>query len=97
MFYQDTFDYSIEAINSKKDSFYLIQAGMVQASIVKLPESFEQRDRWVNFVEVDSLTSILSKAIKNGAKVIYQPTGNSLAIITDPNGALLGLTQQESE
>lgn len=97
LFYQDTFDYSIEPINSKKDSFYLIQAGMVQASIVKLPESFEQRDRWVNFVEVDSLTSILSKAIKNGAKVIYQPTGNSLAIITDPNGALLGLTQQESE
>ncbi|TWX70715.1 VOC family protein [Colwellia demingiae] len=97
LFYQDTFGYTLEPINTEKESFFLIQAEMVQASIVKLPESFEQRDRWVNFIEVNNLSTILSKATTNGATVIYQPTGRGLAIISDPNGALLGLTQQESE
>lgn len=97
LFYQDTFGYSLEPINAKKDSFFLIQAEMIQASIVKLPETFEQRDRWVNFIEVNKLNTILSKATANGATVIYQPKNRGLAIIADPNGALLGLTQQESE
>ena len=97
LFYQDTFGYSLEPINAKKDSFFLIQAEMIQASIVKLPETFEQRDRWVNFIEVNKLNTVLSKATANGATVIYQPKNRDLAIIADPNGALLGLTQQESE
>lgn len=97
MFYQDTFGYSLEATNTDNDSFFLIQAEMIQASIVKLPESFEQRDRWVNFIEVNNLSTTLTKAKNNGATVIYHPIDRGLAIIADPNGALLGLTQQESE
>lgn len=97
LFYQNAFDYTIEPIDGNKDSFFLIQADMVQASIVKLPESFEQRDRWVNFIEVNNLSTLLLKAAANGATVIYQPVDRGLAIISDPNGALLGLTQQESE
>jgi len=97
MFYQDTFGYTLEPINTKNNSFFLIQAETVQASIVKLPESFEQRDRWVNFIEVDNINTTLSKATTNGATIIYQPENRGLAIIADPNGALLGLTQQESE
>lgn len=97
LFYQDTFGYTLEPINSQKDNFFLIQAEMVQASIVRLPESFEQRDRWVNFIEVENINTILSKAATNGATIIYQPENGGLAIIADPNGALLGLTQQESE
>ncbi|PKG85222.1 VOC family protein [Colwellia sp. 75C3] len=97
LFYQDTFDYKIEPINAKEDSFFLIQADMVQASIVKLPESFEQRDRWVNFIEVNNVATTLSKATFNGATIIYQQEDKGVAIISDPNGAFLGLTQQESE
>ena len=97
LFYQNAFDYTIESINEKDDNFFLIQANRVQASIVKLPESFEQRDRWVNFVEVNNLKTTVAKATANGATVIYQPADKGLAIISDPNGALLGLTQQESE
>ena len=97
LFYQKTFDYTLEPVNTKSDNFFLIQAEMVQASIVKLPLSFEQRDRWVNFIEVDNIKTMLSKATTNGATVIYQPENSGLAIIADPNGALLGLTQQESE
>jgi predicted enzyme related to lactoylglutathione lyase len=97
LFYQDAFDYTIESVNEKDDNFFLIQADMVQASIVKLPESFEQRDRWVNFIAVSNLNTTIAKATANGATVIYQPADKGLAIISDPNGALLGLTQQESE
>jgi predicted enzyme related to lactoylglutathione lyase len=97
LFYQDAFDYTIEPINTKKDNFFLIQSESVQASIVNLPESFEQRDRWVNFIEVNNITAVLSKATANGAKIIYHPKDKDLAIISDPNGAFLGLTQHESE
>jgi len=97
-FYQHSFDYNVEDIGESKQHYYLAQQGEFRASIVDLPDSFEQRDRWVNFIEVDNLTSTLDKAIENGAEVIYKPDeSNQLAIISDPSGALLGLTEQESE
>ena len=96
-FYQSTFDYNIEEVAQSQGNYYLSQDGEVNASIVNLPASFEQRDRWVNFVEVNSLADTVSKAVKNGAEIIYQPKDRHLAIIADPNGALLGLTEQESE
>lgn len=69
----------------------------VNNTCLAVRRAFEQRDRWVNFIEVNKLNTILSKATANGATVIYQPKNRGLAIIADPNGALLGLTQQESE
>jgi predicted enzyme related to lactoylglutathione lyase len=96
-FYQNTFNYNVEEIADNKSSYYLSQQDQVMASIVSLPESFEQRDRWVNFIEVDNLVDTLAKATKNGATVIYQPKDDTIAIISDPNGALLGLNEQETE
>lgn len=96
-FYQHTFNYTVEEVEQSKSNYYLSQQNEIMASIVKLPKSFEQRDRWVNFVEVSNLENTLAKAKINGANVIYQPQDGSLAIISDPNGALLGLTEQESE
>jgi len=96
-FYHKTFDYTVEEVTEKPGSYYLSQQGKINASIVKLPTTFEQRDRWISFVEVNNLTETLTNAIKNGAKIIHQPKDGHLAIIADPNGALLGLTEQESE
>jgi len=96
-FYQNTFSYTVEEVAQSQNSYYLSQQDEVRASIVQLPASFEQRDRWVNFVEVEHLENILAKAKKNGAEIIYQPKSEQLAIIADPNGALLGLTEQEAE
>ncbi len=96
-FYQQTFNYTVEKVSENQDSYYLSKQNEVRATIVKLPDSFEQRDRWVNFIEVKDLSSTLVKASKNGAKIIYQPETSQLAIIADPNGALIGLTEQESE
>jgi predicted enzyme related to lactoylglutathione lyase len=96
-FYQQTFNYTVEKVAQSQDSYYLSKQDEVKATIVKLPSSFEQRDRWVNFVDVQNLTPILAKATKNGAIIIHQSEDNQLAIIADPNGALLGLIEQESE
>lgn len=96
-FYQKVFNFTIDEVEHNPSSYYLSQQGEVRASIVKLPASFEQRDRWVHFLEVENLSEIIAKAIQNGAQIIYQPEGLYLAIIADPNGALLGLTEKESE
>jgi len=96
-FYHKAFGYTVEEVAQNPSSYYLSQQGEVNASIVKLPTTFEQRDRWVNFVEVNNLSDTLIQAKKNGAEIIHQPKGSNLAIIADPNGALLGLTEQESE
>jgi len=96
-FYQNSFNYRIEKVTPQQNSLYLIQQDEIRASIVNLPASFEQRDRWVNFVVVTNLTITLATAQKNGAEIIHQPQGDTFAIIADPNGALLGLTEQESE
>ncbi|WP_440873770.1 VOC family protein [Thalassotalea sp. PLHSN55] len=96
-FYQASLNYTAEKVDQTQDSYYLSQQDEVMASIVKLPLSFEQRNRWVNFLEINNLTNTLALAVKNGAEIVYQPQGRGLAIIADPSGALLGLTQQESE
>ncbi len=96
-FYQNSFNYRIEKVTPQQTSLYLIQQDEIMASIVKLPTSFEQRDRWVNFVTVKNLTKTLTTATQSGAEIIHQPKDETFAIIADPNGALLGLTEQESE
>ncbi|MCW8831691.1 MAG: VOC family protein [Colwellia sp.] len=97
-FYQHSFDLDAERLESNENAYYLSQQGEVSASIVSLPQSFEQRDRWINFLEVNNLTTLLKRVQENGGKVVYHSTANeNLAIISDPNGALLGLTEQEAE
>lgn len=97
-FYRQSFNFEVDDIDNNKNSYYLSQQGEVRASIVKLPASFEQRDRWVNFMKVDDLSTLLKKVHENGGDVIYETTeGDPLAIISDPNGALLGLTERERE
>lgn len=95
-FYQH-FGYTTEKVENNQGSFYLIKQQTLRASIVALPKSVEQRDKWINFVTVNNLADVLSKATKNGATIVYQPVAGQLAIITDPNGAILGLAEQESE
>lgn len=96
-FYQEVFGYSAEVIDESKATYFLLQQEQYLASIVNLPESFEQRNRWVNFLSVDDLKATISKAKSNGAEVIFEPSSNtSLAIIADPDGAFIGLIQMET-
>ncbi|MCQ8878478.1 VOC family protein [Pseudoalteromonas shioyasakiensis] len=94
-FYQH-FGYSTEQIAANSQSYYLIKEQELRASIVKLPASAEQRDKWINFVEVANLAAVLQQAIANGATLLHQGEDAQLAIIADPNGAILGLAEQEA-
>lgn len=95
-FYKN-FGYSSEKVANNQGSLYLIKQQELRASIVQLPASVEQRDKWVNFVTVSDLTDVLTKATSNGAIIIHQPKGQNLAIIADPNGAVLGVIEQEEK
>jgi predicted enzyme related to lactoylglutathione lyase len=95
-FYQKVLNYSTEVIDESTATYFLLQQNLYVASIVNLPKSFEQRNRWVNFLAVEDFTETLSRAKENGAKVIYEPNSiNPLAIISDPDGAFIGLIQAE--
>lgn len=96
-FYQASFDYQVDDVEEVSNSYYLTMQEQVHASVVKLPASFEQRDRWVNFIEVDNLAATLAEVSEQNGKVIYHPQGNKVAIIADPQGALLGLTELEAQ
>lgn len=98
-FYQHVLTYSVEseAITENIVTYVLKHKEHRRAGIVPLPASLPQRDHWVNFIEVAAVADTLALAIENGAKVIYAPNAyNHVAIIADPNGALLGLIEQGS-
>jgi len=92
-FYAEAFDYQVEDIEGRKHAYYLSKDDSVYASVIKMPEKFPQRDRWVNFFELVDVEKHLAKAIENGAKVIYSSPEQQLAIIADPSGAFIGLTE----
>ncbi|MCJ8319017.1 MAG: VOC family protein [Colwellia sp.] len=92
-FYAEAFDYQIEDIKGRDKAYYLSKNDNVYASVIKMPEKFPQRDRWVNFFEIVDVEKHLAKAIENGAKVIYSSPEQQLAIIADPSGAFIGLTE----
>ena len=93
-FYAKAFNYTIEDISGRENAYYLSTQSQVQASVIKMPSDFPQRDRWVNFFEVVGVEGHVAKAVKNGAQVIYASTEQQVAIIADPNGAFIGLTEQ---
>ena len=92
-FYQKAFNFEVDNVAENKNAFYLSKQQIVRASIVQLPASFGDRDRWVNFIDVSQLDELLKRAISNGAEIIKMPKANDhTAIIADPQGAILGLT-----
>ncbi len=101
-FYTDVFAYETKAITeTSNDNDYLLRSqNTARASIAPLPASLPQRDRWVGFINVDNLKITLAKSTELGARVIYPPReqmlNGRLAIIADPNGALLGLIESDT-
>ncbi len=102
-FYCNVFSYEInkntvtDNTSAKNTTTYMLsQKGTLRAGVVPLPAALPQRDHWVNFIEVENVDVSVSQALANGGKVIYAPKEvNQVAIIADPNGALLGLLTAE--
>ncbi|RLA04310.1 MAG: VOC family protein [Gammaproteobacteria bacterium] len=93
-FYYSVFDYKInKGEPPRMKSIYILYShDTAQAGIAKLPSNYEQRDHWINFIEVDNVKDTITKATENGAKLISDlKEDQRLAVIVDPNGAFLGL------
>jgi len=79
----------------------LISDGYARAGLAQLPAGSDASPTWLGFVRVENLPDTLAIAIRLGGSVMHQADDASMAIITDPNGALIGLLQwqypQETE
>ncbi len=95
-FYTKVFGYEEQtANNDSSKAMLMIHSGVARAAVAPLPAKYSKRDRWVSFIVVDNLDATLLAARAAGADMLYEPReetfGGQLAIITDPQGALLGL------
>jgi len=99
-FYSEVIGYEAQELpqTERENDFILSQDNTARAGIVPLPKSLPQQDRWIGFVSVNSIDETLRKAKSMGARIIYAPRkevfDGQLAIIADPNGALIGLIQK---
>jgi len=96
-FYTSVFGYELEQAShiDNKDTYMLISNNKARAGLAQLPADVTQRSRWVGFVSVDEINTVLVKAKEMGAKIIFSPNkdvfNGRIAIIADTNGALIGL------
>jgi len=96
-FYASVFGYKLEQAShvNNKDTYMLVSNNKARAGLAPLPTDVTQRSRWVGFVSVDTINTVLVKAKEMGAKIIFSPNKNvfnaRIAIIADTNGALIGL------
>lgn len=88
---------SVEAeVEQSGENFLLAKNDFYTSGISPLPEGYEIRNRWINFLTVDNIAVTLKAVKDNGGNVIMLPSKeNSSAIIKDPQGAVLGLIELE--
>ena len=99
-FYQSLFGYEVYAAPGAAQDGHLIVAsqGYARASVNPLPTQRPgQHPQWLNFVRVADAAASAQQATALGGRVLVPPhpdrDGNVVALIADPQGAVLGLLQ----
>lgn len=99
-FYQSLFGYEVYAAPGAAQDGHLIVAsqGYARASVNPLPTRRPgQHPQWLNFVRVADAVASAQQATALGGRVLVPPhpdrDGNVVALIADPQGAVLGLLQ----
>lgn len=95
-FYQSLFDY--EVYNSEKyenlTRTMLSVAGFARAGIAPMPDTVKQPG-WLPYVLVADVADTANKAVANGGKILVAPQtrllNGNLAVVADPQGAIIGL------
>ena len=89
---QDLTDYEVEANTSSEEvDRYLISEGYVRAGLAELPAESKAAPTWVGFIRVEDVAAVAAKAATLGGKVQHTADSQDMAIISDPNGALIGV------
>jgi len=102
-FYTEMFGWTVEKFESEgNDYLFFINNGKPVAGIVQqLSDSKKSNNAvWINHISTADINETTNKASSKGAKIIFPPkpfgTRGIDAIISDPQGALLGLLESGS-
>ena len=82
---------------------YTLQAeGYARAVLLEIPpERIELRPEWIYFVRVADVATSVAKAVELGGRVIVAPRPDledgRVGVVTDPDGALLGLMEWDDD
>jgi predicted enzyme related to lactoylglutathione lyase len=98
--YQTLVGYALYAKEDTPETdFILSRDGYARAGIGALAADSETHPTWLGFIRVADIPASVDQARVLGAEVLYRPdegTGlEDLAVIADPNGALVGLLRYE--
>ena len=101
-FYQDVFGYEVFDLPSDAalDGQHLVLSTeqFARASIDSLPVGHPNaHPRWLDYIRVDDVTATAQRAQTLGGRLLVAPHpdrhGGQLAVIADPNGAVLGILE----
>lgn len=99
-FYQALFDYDVFELPDSAGAQHLLLASRnyARASANTLPANGpDAHSYWLNYVRVDDAVNAAAQAVALGGRVLVEPRsdrhGGKVAVIADPQGALLGLLE----
>jgi len=100
-FYGKLFDWKLEDVPLGEDTYTMVKVGEgTGGGLMKNPMPNAQSS-WLAYVQVDDLKKSVEKAKSLGATIMKDKTDvmgmGSLAIFTDPTGAMLGLWEPKKE
>ena len=103
-FYKSLFGYDVFKLPDVDDAKHLILAsdGFARASINPVPTSQTATPpRWVNYIRVADTAAAVAKVAAAGGQIVLPPRvdrhGSTIALVTDPAGALFGLMEWPDE
>jgi hypothetical protein len=94
-FYSELFGWTTEAFPMPGGSYTMLKHGEKSFGGVMAPPQQGIPPHWLNYVSVPDLDAAVAKAKSLGAKVCLEPMvvgeAGRIAVITDPQGASIGL------
>jgi predicted enzyme related to lactoylglutathione lyase len=95
-YYQKLFGYEADQVEISENlsRVMLSTAGYARAGIAKMPE-LVKKPVWLPYILVEDVAGTVKKAVANGGKAVVEPQTSlldgNLAVIADPQGAVIGL------
>lgn len=95
-YYQKLFSYEADQVEITENlsRVMLSTAGYARAGIAKMPD-LVKKPVWLPYILVEDVAGTVKKALANGGKAVVEPQATlldgNLAVIADPQGAVIGL------
>jgi hypothetical protein len=91
------YDVAVKDTPSRGTRTVLKSGGITRAVVIALPKELATPG-WLPFVQVDDVAATVRRATANGGKIVFAPRpdyfGGQVAVIADPQGAVVGIVNQ---